>query len=139
MKNAEELFTAYARAFESGDAEAAAALYAYPAHVATDFGSEVRLTVVPDAATFLPMLRTLMEKYRRDGVKRIRILSLDVTELSPRLCQASVHWGLLGLADLPLYDFDNVYTVARMDQDWKVVSAVAPNELPRYRAFIGRG
>jgi hypothetical protein len=139
MMNVEELIAAYGQAFEAHDADAAAALWAYPAHVTTDLGGEVRLTVVPDAPTFLPMLRALMEKYRRDGVKRVRALSLDVKQLSPRLCQVSVHWGLLGLADLPLYDFDNVYTVARVEQEWKVVSAVSPNELPRYRAFIGRG
>jgi hypothetical protein len=133
------LFSAYAKAFESHDAQGAALLYAYPAHVTSDFGSEVRLAPIPSADAFLPMLNALMDKYRRDGVKRIRALSLSVTELSPRIKQVTVHWGLLGLADLPLYDFDNVYTVARFDQDWKIVAAVSPNELPRYRAFIGRG
>ena len=139
MMNVEELMAAYARAFEAHDADAAAALWAYPAHVTADLGSEVRLTVVPDQPTFLPMLHALMEKYRRDGVKRIRTLSLDVKQLSPRLCQVSVQWGLLGLADLPLYDFDNTYLVARFEQHWRIVSSIAPNELARYRAFIGRG
>jgi hypothetical protein len=135
----EDLFTAYARAFETQDAPAAAALYAFPAHITSDLGTEVRLAVVPSADAFLPLLQSLMEKYRRDGVKKIRALSLDADELSPRLRSVDVHWGLLGLADLPLYDFDNRYVVARFEQDWKIVSAVAPNEMMRYRAFIGRG
>jgi hypothetical protein len=135
----DDLFQAYARAFEGHDAPAAAALYAYPAHLTTDLGTEVRLTVVPSAEAFLPVLGSLMDKYRRDGVKKIRALSLEVTEQSPRLQRVDVHWGLLGLADLPLYDFDNTYGVARFEQEWKIVTAVAPNELSRYRAFIGRG
>jgi hypothetical protein len=135
----DDLFTAYARAFETQDAKAAAALYAYPAHVTSDMGTEVRLLVVPSAEAFLPMLNALMEKYRRDGVKKIRALSVDATELSSRLRTVDVHWGLLGLADLPLYDFDNTYVVARFEQEWRIVSSVAPNELARYRAFIGRG
>jgi hypothetical protein len=135
----DDLFTAYAHAFETQDAAAAAALYAYPAHLTTDMGTEVRLAVVPSAEAFLPMLNALMEKYRRDGVKKIRALSLDATELSSRLRTVDVHWGLLGLADLPLYDFDNTYLVARFEQHWRIVSSIAPNELARYRAFIGRG
>src|SRR4051794_19652005 len=101
----EELFTSYADAFEAHDAEAAAALYVYPAHVTTDLGTEVRLTPLPSAEVFVPMLRALMEKYRRDGVKKIRALSLEERELSSRLRSVDVHWALLGLADLPLYDF----------------------------------
>jgi hypothetical protein len=135
----ENLFAVYARAFETVDPAGAAALYAYPAHITTDMGAEVRLTAIASPDAFVPMLRALMEKYRRDGVKRIVNVSTTVTELSSRMRWVAIHWRMLGLADLPLYDFDNVYVVGRFEQEWKICSALSPNELQRYRAFIGRG
>jgi hypothetical protein len=135
----EGFFRAYAAAFEARDVTAVSQLFAYPAHIATDFSAELRLVAIPSAEAFLPQLQALMDKYKRDGVKKIRVLNLTTTELSGRMCRADVHWGMLGLADLPLYDFDNQYVLGRLEQHWKIVSVASPNEMQRYRAFIGRG
>lgn len=138
MKEMVELFQAYAQAFEQRDVAAITALYAFPAHVSSDVGEAVQLMSIPSAEAFAAPLNGVLELYRKVGCKRIRIVDLDVHELSPRLRRVTVQWGLLGLADLPLYDFTTSYVVARVENGWRVVSAVAHDELQRYRQFIGR-
>lgn len=138
VDDVEEFFRAYAAAFEQGDTVAIAALYAYPANVASDVGDQVQLVAIPSAEAFAGPLAAVLELYRRVGCKRIALLDLDVEELSVRLRRATVRWGLKGLADLPLYDFVTSYVLARVEQRWRVVSAVSHDELKRYRAFIGR-
>jgi hypothetical protein len=133
-----DFFLSYAAAFERRDVPAICALYAFPAHVASDVGEEVRLLAIPSAEAFVAPLGGLLEMYRRVGCKRIRVLDLDVESLSARLCRAVVQWGLCGLADLPLYDFTASYVLARFEHHWRVVSAVSHDELKAYRGFIGR-
>jgi hypothetical protein len=133
-----DFFKAYAAAFEAQDVAAIAALYAYPAHVASDLGAEVALTAVPSAEGFAAPLSNLLDLYRRVGCKKIRLLDLDVETLSPSLRRATAQWGLLGLADLPLYDFTTSYVLARFEGKWRAVSAVSHDEMKKYRAFIGR-
>ena len=138
MDEVAEFFRAYADAFEQRDVAAIAALYAYPAHVASDVGDQVQLVAIPSADAFAAPLTSLLEMYRRVGCKRIALKDLDVEVLSPRLTRATVEWGIVGLADLPLYDFTTSYVLARFEQRWRVVSAVSHDELKAYRQFIGR-
>jgi hypothetical protein len=133
-----DFFLAYAEAFQAGDVAVISALYAYPAHVTSDVGDGVGVVAIPSREAFAEPLGSLLEMYRRVGCKKISLVELKVEELSPRLRRGTVRWGLLGLADLPLYDFVTSYVVARLDGKWRITSAVSHDELQRYRNFIGR-
>ena len=138
MEDIEDFFRAYAAAVEARDVAAIAAAWAYPSQVVSDLGDRLQVVAVPDAGAFSGPLSGLLEHYRRVGCKRIRLLELKAERLSGSLCRAVVRWGLLGLADLPLYDFTTSYVLGRFDGRWRAVSAVAHDEQQQYRRFIGR-
>jgi hypothetical protein len=131
-------FLDYAAAFEARDVAAITALYAYPAHVTSDVGDSVALIAIMGPEQFKGPLESLLEMYRRVGCKKIRLAELNVEQLSGRMRRATVRWGLVGLADLPLYDFATSYVLARFDGKWRITSAVSHDEMARYRHFIGR-
>ncbi|MDP8957716.1 MAG: hypothetical protein M3N51_00610 [Actinomycetota bacterium] len=58
-------------------------------------------------------------------------------ELTPRLAQAAVQWGLVDQEGGRIYDFDASYTLADLGQGMRI-TAVAHNEAPRLRASIER-
>ena len=134
----DEFFRAYGAAFEAGDVAAITALWVYPAHIVSDAGDQVTSVAVPSPEAFGKPLEHVLEMYRRVGCKRIAVRELDVEELSASLRRAVVTWGLVGLADLPLYDFTTSYVLARVEGRWKALSAVAHDEVKAYRRFIGR-
>ncbi|MBL8957720.1 MAG: hypothetical protein JNK82_43495 [Myxococcaceae bacterium] len=138
MQELEDFFDAYARAFEAQDVPAITARWAYPCHVTSDLVDALSVVAVPSAEAFEGPVRQVLELYRRVGVKRVRLLSLDVDVLSGQLRRATVQWGLVGLADLPLYDFTTSYVLGRFEGQWRLVSAVAHDELRAYRRFLGR-
>jgi hypothetical protein len=138
MREVEAFFRAYAAAFEAKDLTAITALWAYPAQVVTDAGDGVHRVVMPSAEAFQGPLEQVFELYRRVGCKRIRVDALQVDELSGALRRGTVRWALHGLADLPLYAFTTSYVLARLDGQWRAVSAVSHDELAQYRRFIGR-
>lgn len=138
MEELEDFFRGYAAEFEAGDVAAITARWLYPCHVTTDAVDGISAVAVPSPEAFHGPIHQVLELYRRVGMKRIRLLALDVDTLSAQLRRATVRWGLAGLADLPLYDFTTSYVLARRDGRWKLVSAVAHDELQAYRRFIGR-
>ncbi len=138
MEEIEDFFERYAAAFEAGDVAAITALWGYPCQVTNDLVDSVSTLAVPSAEAFRAPLQQTLELYRRVGMKRIALLDLQVEVLSSLLRRATVRWELRGLADLPLYDFTTSYVLARADGPWRLVSAVAHDELRAYRRFLGR-
>jgi hypothetical protein len=70
-------------------------------------------------------------------VRSAKVLKLQVVELTPRLAQAAVHWGLRDQQSKAIYDFDASYTLADFGQGMRI-TAIAHNETPRLRTAIDR-
>ena len=129
-------FDSYCTAFERSDAAAIADHFAFPCHTTSDTGA-MRVIHVADKAEWAGTIEQLLSMYRVIDVSSARVLALAVAELSPRLVQAVVHWGLHDSAGRDLYDFEATYTLAEIEGALRV-AALAHNEIPRYEACVAR-
>ena len=126
----------YRTAFERLDAPAIAEHFAYPSHITSD-GDEIGLVAVAAKEAWIGTIEHLLGMYRSIGFGSARIRDASPTVLSPRLMQALVHWELHDGKGHLLYDFQAVYTLARIDETLRI-TAIAHNEMPRYRACFAR-
>lgn len=129
-------FDSYRAAFERGDVPAVADHFVFPAHVTSDTG-EIVLVPVTTREEWLGKVEQLLGMYRAIALSSARVLDLTLTEISPRLIQARVQWGLYDAAGLRLYDFVAIYTLASVDGAFRI-AAIAHNEMPQYRACLAR-
>lgn len=129
-------FDSYCTVFEHQDAAAIAEHFAYPGHVTSDAG-EIVLVPITSRQEWIGKLEQLLAMYRAIGVGSARVLDLTLTEISPRLVTAQIHWALHTAAGERLYDFEAVYTVAQSNDAYHIV-AIAHNELPHYQACYAR-
>jgi hypothetical protein len=127
---------AYRAAFETFNVAAVADLFYYPCHITSD-AAEVTVAVIPARDAWIPHLGQLVAAYRAIGVRSAEVLTVDVVEITKRLVQAAVHWGLFGEHGRPIYDFDASYTLAELGEGMRI-TAIAHNEAPRLRAAIER-
>jgi hypothetical protein len=127
---------AYRAAFETFDVAAVADLFYYPCHITSD-GAEVTVAVIPTRHAWIPRLGQLVAAYREIGVRSAEVLAVDLVEITGRLVQAGVHWGLLGEQGRKIYEFDASYTLAAVGEGMRI-TAIAHNEAPRLRAAIER-
>jgi hypothetical protein len=134
--NISAFFDSYRTAFERRDAAAVADHFAYPGHVTSDTG-DIVLVPITDRQEWIGKVEQLLGMYQAIGVDSARVLDLTVTEISPRLIQAHVHWALHTAAGERLYDFEAIYTVANVGGEFHIV-AIAHNEMPQYRACYAR-
>jgi hypothetical protein len=130
------LLESYRQAFERFDAPAIAGHFAFPGHVTADSG-DIGLTPITDLGAWIGQLERLLAMYRAIDVAAAHILDLNVAELSPRVFQAMVHWGLDDRAARRLYDFKAAYTLAEIGNALRI-TAIAHNEIPQYRACVAR-
>jgi hypothetical protein len=130
------LFESYRLAFERLDAPAIAEHFAYPCHITSDTG---QIVLIPVAAQpeWTAQIEQLLDMYRAIGFRSASVLNLTLTELSPRLVQALVHWALFGDDAVLLYDFQALYTLATINTTLRI-STIAHNELVRYREYAVR-
>ncbi len=129
-------FDSYRTAFERQDAAAIADHFAYPGLVTSDAG-EIVLVPITHRQEWIGRLEQLLGMYRAVEVGSARVLDLTVTEISPRLVTAQIHWALHTATGERLYDFEAIYTVAQTDGAFHIV-AIAHNELPQYQACFAR-
>lgn len=129
-------FDAYRLAFETRDGPAVVERFAFPTHVTADSG-EIALTLIPDRLSCLETIERLFAMYEAIDVASGQVVDLSVTELSPRLFAAEVHWSLSDGKGRELYGFDAAYTLARF-RDGLRITAIAHDELPRYRECVAR-
>lgn len=129
-------FDSYRTAFERQDAAAIADHFSYPGHVTSDTG-EIVLVPITDRREWIVKVEQLLGMYRAIGVGTASVLGLALTEISPRLVQAHLHWALDNAAGERLYDFEAIYTVTQ-SKDTFHITAIAHNELPRYQACYAR-
>ena len=134
--NVQEFLDAYRAAFEAFHAAAIADLFSYPCHI-TSGEPELAVATIPDREAWIPQVERLVAAYRAIGVRSAKVLKLQVVELTPRLAQAGVHWGLRDQEGKAIYDFDASYTLADFGQGMRI-KAIAHNETPRLRAAIDR-
>jgi hypothetical protein len=129
-------FDSYRTAFEHQDAAAIADHFAYPGHVTSDAG-EIGLVPITSRQEWIGKLEQLLGMYRAIGVATAQVLGLALTEISPRLVQAHIHWALHNAADERLYTFEAIYTVAQTGGTFHI-TALAHNETPQYQACYAR-
>ncbi len=129
-------FDSYRAAFERQDAAAIADHFAYPGLVTSDAG-EIALVPITDRQEWIGKLEQLLGLYRAIGVATAHVLDLILTEVSPRLVQAHLHWALHNAAGERLYDFDAIYTVAHIGEGFHI-TAIAHDEMPHYQACYAR-
>ncbi len=129
-------FDSYRSAFERQDAAAIADHFAYPGLVTSDAG-EITLVPITNRQEWLGRLEQLLGMYRIIKVGSARILDLTLTEISPRLVLAHIHWSLHTPAEEHLYDFEAVYTLAQTAGAFHI-TAIAHNEMPHYQAYVTR-
>ncbi len=129
-------FDSYRAAFERQDAAAIADHFAYPGLVTSDMG-EIALVPMTNRQEWIGKLEQLLGMYRAIGADSARVLDLTLTEISPRLVTAWIHWALHNAAGERLYDFDAIYTMAQTVGAFHI-TAIAHNELPRYQACYAR-
>jgi hypothetical protein len=130
----QDFLRAYRSAFEAFDASAVADLFTYPCQITSDAG-ERPVTTVADREAWAGQLERLLDAYRQIDVRSAEILEAQVTELSPRLAQATVRWRLLDEAGARIYDFDASYTLLDIGQGMQL-AAIAHNETARLRAAL---
>ena len=123
------LFQTYCAAFQALDLEAIADCVAYPSHIVSD-GDEVSLIAIANRQQCLVTMSRVVELHRQLGAPSGRIHDLSITELSPRLAQASLTMEVLDRASNHLYDFQATYSLARFSGEWRIV-AIAHNQIPR--------
>ncbi len=129
-------FDSYRTAFEHQDAAVIADHFAYPGLVTSDAGSIV-LVPITNRQEWIGRVEQLLGMYRAIEVGSARVLDLTLTEISPRLVQAHIHWALHSAAGERLYDFEAIYTVAHTDGAFHI-TAIAHDELPHYQACFAR-
>ena len=95
------------------------------------------MTAIASRGDGLRMVEQILEMYRTIGVRAARPLDLTAREISPRLARALVRWGLYDAAGDLLYAFEAAYILASIDGALRI-SAIAHNELPRYRECLAR-
>lgn len=129
-------FESYRIAFERLDAPAIADHFAYPCHITSD-AREIVPIFVAVKEDWIGEIERLLAMYRAIGFSSARITNLIPTELSPRLVQVLVHWALHDGVGRGLYDFQAMYTLAKVN-DTLQIAAIAHNEIPRYRECLAR-
>jgi hypothetical protein len=135
MQSPQAFIETYKTTFETFRAPDIVEHFAFPLHLTADIGDGVTLSVAPSKEQWTQQLEGLLAGYRKLGVSRSSVRSLDVTEVSPSVAQARVHWALRTAEDRPIYEFHSSYTLARFGDALRVV-AIAHDELPRLRAAL---
>jgi hypothetical protein len=98
---------------------------------------EIVLVPIPAKGDWIAEIQGLLGMYGAIGFGSAGILNMELTEISPHLVQAVVHWELRDGEGRSLYDFQAMYTLAEIDGALRI-SAIARNEIPRYRACLAR-
>jgi hypothetical protein len=82
-------------------------------------------------------MEKVITMHRQLGAPSGTIHDLSIAELSPRLAQASLRMEVYGIAAKRLYDFDAIYTLAKIRGSW-LIAAISHNQIPRLVACLAR-
>ncbi|HEY6202585.1 MAG TPA: hypothetical protein VI056_06040 [Candidatus Limnocylindria bacterium] len=134
---AKAFLEAYAADFQRQDKDSVADRYAYPAHVVTHDGG-VALVPVPSREAWSAVIERILQMYRAMGVRRAAMIDLRIVTLSPQIAQAQLTWDLHGEGDEALYQFEATYTLARFNDELKIVQVISENEQPKFMGVMRR-
>jgi hypothetical protein len=137
MDTPESFIEHYRTVFERFSAPEILEHFAFPLQIAGDIVSGVIVAVAASKDQWTQQLETLLSGYRKLGVARSQVRSLEPVTISPNLAQARVHWGLLDDGGNPIYDFHSVYTLGRFEGGLRII-AIAHDELPRLRGALAK-
>jgi len=129
-------FTGYCTAFIRLDAPAIMKHFADQVHIASETGDDVRVQVAT-AAEWRKTIDKLLDMYRAVDFGGAEVTAIETHPLSSRLVQALLTWSLRNRAGDLLYEFDAVYTLARHDERFRIIS-IAHNEIPQYRRCLAQ-
>jgi ketosteroid isomerase-like protein len=130
------LIESYRTAFERLDAAAIADHFVYPCHITGD-AEEIALIPMATRQDCIAAVQKVLAMHRQLGAPSGRIHDLSITELSPRLAQASLRMEALDSAARTLYDFESTYTLAKIQGAWRI-AAIAHNQIPRLLACLAQ-
>lgn len=133
----EGFIEAYRAGFGVLDVVAIADRFSYPFQITSDDG-QIAVVTVPSREAWVPQVERLVGAYRAIGVHSVEALELQVIELTSRLAQAAVHWGLADKAGGRIYAFDASYTLVDLGEGMRI-TAIAHNETARLRATLSGG
>lgn len=134
MREVDDFFEEYRRAFERREARAVADLFVYPLALVADHGISVRLRTMTDRAEWTRTLEALMDSYALWGVASARIASCTCMPVGERLAQATLRWLLETREGEPVYGFSAFYVLLRQSADWRI-AVVAHDEIHRSAAL----
>ena len=135
MSSLDDFFEEYRATFARYDADALAALFAFPFQAVSATDDGVAITASATADEWRPVLEGLLGMYRTLGVAEGEPLQLHSAQLTPQTGSARVHWQLRREDGSAIYDFTAVYTLARVDGAWKV-AGIVHDELPKLQAAL---
>ncbi len=95
------------------------------------------MTVVASREEWIPQLERLVAAYRAIGVRSADPVELDVSDLTPRLAQASVRWALRDASGGAIYEFRASYTLADRGEGTRIV-VIVHDEAARLRSAAER-
>ena len=135
MSSIDDFFDEYRATFARYDADALAALFAFPFQAVGSLDDGATITAAENLDGWRPVLEGLLGMYRTLGVAGGEPLELDATELTPQTGSARVHWQLRREDGSTIYEFTAVYTLARVDGAWRV-AGIVHDELPKLQAAL---
>ena len=133
MGTPQELIEQYRDAFSHSDLDALVEFFGYPLQVVS-VTDGVAVSIV-QRTDWTGALDRLLDTYKRLGVVNAVPLALDVSQPMAGVAFVNVRWQLKDQDDRPIYDFAAVYTLARTEDQLRIVS-VAHDELPKLRAAM---
>ena len=126
----------YRDTFESFDADAIGACFAFPCQVTSE-AATVTVMSVPAVEAWVPQVARIVGAYRLLGVHHAEILDLQVVPVTPRIAHALVRWGLRDGNGATVYDFTASYALADLGDGLRV-TAIAHDETPKLMAAVDR-
>ncbi len=139
VESVNAFFESYCDNFNRLNGSAIADLFAYPSHITSDMGDirDVNLMSIPTKKEWVNEIEHLLDMYRTIGFGSAHILKMTPTEISPRLVQAVIHWAIRDTEGHLLYEFQAIYTLAKLDGELRI-AALLHNELPSLLACRSR-
>ena len=134
VSTSQELMEKYRSAFTRGDVTALMDCFSFPLLVLGATGAEASVSVA-DGETWPGVLQRLLDTYESLGVVEAVPLALSIDEPMMPVAIVRAHWALQRQNGDSVYDFTAVYTLARIDDQLRIV-AVAHNELPALQAAM---
>ncbi len=124
-------FDHYRTAFARYDRDALNALFTFPLQVISATEGGVAISIF-DRDEWGAALDRILDAYRSLGVVDGLPLELDVSELTPQVGGARVHWKLRREDGSAVYHFTAIYTLVQVDGAWRI-AGIGHDELPKLR------